>query len=235
MYDFRTCVSSLPLLALALLQVPQALPPTRDQLFALLGGYLESLRVQAGIPGMAAAIMDNDGLAWEQAFGQPGPVALPCDQNRHTLSSRRSDPDFRRHARAALRRGRAPDPRHADQNVQPDRARTRRPRSARFLPTHPATRTTRRSLYRPGRLDVLASAVSACNGTDLPPRRHRHAGPAGDVRFGARTGCRHRPGARGWIALRASSAASPCRTPSTRKGGPRPRTTRPRRSRRRAA
>ena len=46
-------------LALALLQVPAALPPTRDQLFALLGGYLESLRVQAGIPGMAAAIMDN--------------------------------------------------------------------------------------------------------------------------------------------------------------------------------
>ena len=63
------------LLALALLQAPAsaptpaALPPTRDQLFGLFGRYLESLRIQAGIPGMAVAIMDNDGLAWEQAFG----------------------------------------------------------------------------------------------------------------------------------------------------------------------
>ena len=64
-------------LALALLQVPAALPPTRDQLFALLGGYMESLRVQAGIPGMAAAIIDNDGLAWEQAFGNQDLSALP--------------------------------------------------------------------------------------------------------------------------------------------------------------
>ena len=58
------------LLVLALLQAPTALPPTRDQLFALFGSYLESLRVQAGIPGLAAAVIDNDGIAWEQAFGQ---------------------------------------------------------------------------------------------------------------------------------------------------------------------
>ncbi len=56
-------------LALALLQAPAALPPTRERLFASFGRYLESLRAQSGIPGMAAAIMDSDGLAWEQAFG----------------------------------------------------------------------------------------------------------------------------------------------------------------------
>jgi CubicO group peptidase (beta-lactamase class C family) len=58
------------LVALALLQAPLALPPTRDQLFALFGSYLESLRVQAGIPGLVAAVIDNDGIVWEQAFGQ---------------------------------------------------------------------------------------------------------------------------------------------------------------------
>ena len=58
------------LLALALLQAPAALPPTRDQLFALFGEYLESLRAQAGVPGLAAAIMDSNGIVWEQAFGQ---------------------------------------------------------------------------------------------------------------------------------------------------------------------
>ena len=57
------------LLAVALLQTPRALPPTRDQQFALFGSYLESLRVQAGIPGLAAAVIDTDGIAWEQAFG----------------------------------------------------------------------------------------------------------------------------------------------------------------------
>ena len=57
-------------LALALVQVPAALPPTREQLFTTFGNNLESLRVQAGIPGMAAAVVEGDGIAWQQAFGQ---------------------------------------------------------------------------------------------------------------------------------------------------------------------
>jgi CubicO group peptidase (beta-lactamase class C family) len=32
--------------------------------------YLESLRVQAGIPGLAAAIVGTDDIVWEHAFGQ---------------------------------------------------------------------------------------------------------------------------------------------------------------------
>jgi CubicO group peptidase (beta-lactamase class C family) len=51
-------------------QGPAALPPSTDQLFALFGTYLESLRTQAGIPGLAAAIVDSNGVAWEQAFGE---------------------------------------------------------------------------------------------------------------------------------------------------------------------
>jgi len=34
------------------------------------GAYLDSLRQQAGIPGLAAAIVDLDGIAWEQAYGR---------------------------------------------------------------------------------------------------------------------------------------------------------------------
>jgi len=69
-YDPWTVRSIAALVALALLQAPLALPPTRDQLFALFGSYLDSLRVQAGIPGLAAAVIDGDGIVWEQAFGQ---------------------------------------------------------------------------------------------------------------------------------------------------------------------
>lgn len=34
------------------------------------GDYLEALRVQAGIPGMAAAVVDKNGIAWRRAFGK---------------------------------------------------------------------------------------------------------------------------------------------------------------------
>lgn len=57
------------LLSLALLQFPSALPPTRDQLLSLFGSYFEALRVQAGIPGMAAAIVGDTDIIWDQGFG----------------------------------------------------------------------------------------------------------------------------------------------------------------------
>jgi CubicO group peptidase (beta-lactamase class C family) len=56
-------------LSLALFQGPTALPPTRDQLLSLFGAYFEALRVQAGIPGMAAAIVDDTDIIWDQGFG----------------------------------------------------------------------------------------------------------------------------------------------------------------------
>jgi CubicO group peptidase (beta-lactamase class C family) len=55
-------------LSLALLQT-SALPPTRDQLLSLFGAYFEALRVQAGIPGMAAAIVGDTDIIWDQGFG----------------------------------------------------------------------------------------------------------------------------------------------------------------------
>ena len=38
--------------------------------FDLFAEYLEPLRVQAGIPGLAAAIVGTDDILWEQAYGQ---------------------------------------------------------------------------------------------------------------------------------------------------------------------
>jgi len=46
-----------------------ALPPTRDQLLNLFGLYFEALRVQAGIPGMAAALVGDTDIIWNTGFG----------------------------------------------------------------------------------------------------------------------------------------------------------------------
>jgi CubicO group peptidase (beta-lactamase class C family) len=45
------------------------LPPTRGQLLSLFGAYYEALRVQTGIPGMAAALIGDTDILWEQGFG----------------------------------------------------------------------------------------------------------------------------------------------------------------------
>ena len=58
------------LLSFVLVQSSYALPPTRDQFLSLFGGYIDALRLQAGIPGMAGAIVGNTDLLWSQAFGQ---------------------------------------------------------------------------------------------------------------------------------------------------------------------
>jgi CubicO group peptidase (beta-lactamase class C family) len=48
----------------------QAFPPSSDQLLSLLGGYLEALRQQAGIPGMSAAVVGDSNVLWVQPFGR---------------------------------------------------------------------------------------------------------------------------------------------------------------------
>jgi CubicO group peptidase (beta-lactamase class C family) len=37
--------------------------------YEVFGSYLDSLREQAGIPGLSAAIVDNDRIVWERAYG----------------------------------------------------------------------------------------------------------------------------------------------------------------------
>jgi CubicO group peptidase (beta-lactamase class C family) len=42
----------------------------QDFVYEVFGAYLESLRDQAGIPGLAAVIVDTNGIVWERAYGQ---------------------------------------------------------------------------------------------------------------------------------------------------------------------
>src|SRR5207237_4381388 len=49
--------------------VTLALPPTLDQFRSVFGGYIDALRVQAGIPGMAGAIIGDTDVLWQQSFG----------------------------------------------------------------------------------------------------------------------------------------------------------------------
>ena len=47
--------------------------------YEVFGAYLDSLRGQAGIPGLAAAIVDLKGIVWERAYGRQNIAALNSD------------------------------------------------------------------------------------------------------------------------------------------------------------
>jgi CubicO group peptidase (beta-lactamase class C family) len=61
-----------PLLALTIaLSIYMCVPAHAQELvYGRLRDYLEALRTQAGIPGMAAAVVGNVDVVWEQAFGK---------------------------------------------------------------------------------------------------------------------------------------------------------------------
>src|SRR4030095_13845617 len=48
-------------------RTPQAAEDPRLERF---GDYVESLRLQTGIPGLAAAIVGNNAVLWQRAFGR---------------------------------------------------------------------------------------------------------------------------------------------------------------------
>ncbi len=54
----------------ALLLLASAPVRGQDFVYEVFGAYLESLRDQAGIPGLAAAIVDANGIVWERAYGR---------------------------------------------------------------------------------------------------------------------------------------------------------------------
>jgi len=59
-------------LALTVVLLMSAHAPARAQdiVYDVFSSYLDSLREQAGIPGLAAAIVDAEGIAWERAYGR---------------------------------------------------------------------------------------------------------------------------------------------------------------------
>jgi CubicO group peptidase (beta-lactamase class C family) len=58
------------LLSVLMLQFAPVAPTPVDQVYARLGSYLDALRIQAGIPGMAAALVGENDLLWQSGFGQ---------------------------------------------------------------------------------------------------------------------------------------------------------------------
>src|SRR5689334_21273531 len=73
----------LPLIVVsALLAARAPLAATDDLVLGFFGDYLESLRAQAGIPGMAAAIVGANGIIWERYFGERNVAQqLPTDSD----------------------------------------------------------------------------------------------------------------------------------------------------------
>ena len=57
-------------LAIAILSVGRVPLHSADLVLDRFRDYLESLRIQAGIPGLAAAIAGTDDIVWEHAFGR---------------------------------------------------------------------------------------------------------------------------------------------------------------------
>ncbi len=62
----RRCFAAL-IAALLFLCVPAQ---AQVIVYEVFGAYLDSLRDQAGIPGLAAAIVDTNGIVWERAYGR---------------------------------------------------------------------------------------------------------------------------------------------------------------------
>src|SRR5438874_13438123 len=63
----RRFVAVLTIAALLLIRVPLR---ADDLLYNYFADYLDALRTQAGIPGLAAAIVNVDNTIWPRAFGQ---------------------------------------------------------------------------------------------------------------------------------------------------------------------
>jgi D-alanyl-D-alanine carboxypeptidase len=57
------------LLAVMMLLFGQAAPAPIEQVYTRLGSYLDALRIQAGIPGLTAALVGQNDLLWEAAYG----------------------------------------------------------------------------------------------------------------------------------------------------------------------
>ena len=76
----------LPLFAATAVSLSGA--PARAQVlvYEVFGAYLDSLREQAGIPGLAAAIVDNGGIAWERAYGAQDIGRFMSRAHRHSIS-----------------------------------------------------------------------------------------------------------------------------------------------------
>ena len=138
----------------------------QDLIFQTFGSYLDSLRVQAGIPGLSGAVVGGSSIVWEGAFGQ---------QNMQPTVATQTDTSFHLDgitqvvsAALVLRcvedgRLSLDDPVGPSLSDNPD---------ARATLREVLTHTTAGSegltfAYRPERLASLTAAVSTCTGVSF--------------------------------------------------------------------
>ena len=188
----RRCFAAL-IAALLFLCVPAQ--ARRCIVYEVFGAYLDSLRDQAGIPGLAAAIVDTNGIVWERAYGRQdiaralatrtdtpfnadgltqtitAAMVLRCVEERR-LSLDDSVGTFRRRHDRARR----------DDSPAPD-AHVWRPRQPRVRPSSRAARAAVADRAR-----MRGRFVSRDVRESAPPSR--------DVRLGSRSQHRHDCGAR---------------------------------------
>ena len=79
--------SAVAALTAALLFFSACLREAQGIVYEVFGAYLDSLRDQAGIPGLAAAIVDTNGIVWERAYGRQDIGRAARDPHRHPLST----------------------------------------------------------------------------------------------------------------------------------------------------
>ena len=166
---------------------------------------LESLRVEAAIPAMSAAIVQDGIVVWAARTRKAGRRRHDRGQTRHAVRHRRTVADGRIDAAAAeMRRSELRRSQRSRGPVEPDLSGAVRPRSASLL-SHTAPDGTFR--YDPARL------VGADRRRRSSARLRRYARllaarglrSSGHDQFGARTGARHAD-RRGSGAVRAGAA-----------------------------
>jgi CubicO group peptidase (beta-lactamase class C family) len=154
------------LLTMAMTLSACALLRADDFVLSRFGDYLEALRVQAGIPGLAAAIVGPNEVIWEHAFGQQ-------DVERNIVT--RLDTPFHLDGTTQIVAASLAMRCAADGWLSLD------DRVAKFAPTSPDAGATLRELlthttatpggltfsYRPDRLTPIAAAISECTETSF--------------------------------------------------------------------
>ncbi len=145
-----------------LLIVPTGLRAQADgPLFKVIRDYIESLRVQAGIPGLAVAVVGPDSVVWEQAFGR---------QDSERSIATRTDTPFHvdgitqlftaSYLLRCVEEGRL----SLDERIGDYKSDVPEPNATiRHLLTHTSGPSNNLSFqYRPERLDPLTAVVRAC-------------------------------------------------------------------------
>lgn len=132
----------------------------QDLIYVRFADYLESLRVQAGIPGLAAAIVGPTDIVWERGFGfQDVERALPM----RTDTPVHLDGLTQVFTAATLLRCAEEGRLSLDQPIGAYVANTPEPGATiRDLLSHSSGDGAHTFNYRPERLDVLAEPVQVC-------------------------------------------------------------------------